>query len=289
MRACFCAQVSATDAPLQQFTVSMTMGHRREQGLTSTGVGHAYVRNLPFYVKIHKRSTLVSTSGHFSVTSHSEHDRKPQTGPLANPQHPKASPLWNTHFLNALAQRRRNCGTVHLLSRPISEMQDSYRGQTAPQGPMVDHYSTLRLDPDQALTVTADPCVSTAHADYRIYSRSEIAPPSGQEAPTSNLSLTKSSTHNRLPAHKAPPTVSCHPRLPRPTVPLPYTGKHSLYRESFQVPSPHPAPSASIPGPARAGFGGGGAQRGLLRDILEVPKMYLTENQAYGGNRTVLV
>ena len=125
--------------------------------------------------------------------------------------------------------------------------------------------------------------------------RSEIAPISGLEAPSSYLSLKKSSTHSRLPGHKAPPTMSCHPWLPRPSVPLPFGGKHSLYRDSFRVLAPHPAPSGpspvAIPDWRQPGpeTGAGGAKRGLLRDIVEVPKMYLTENRVYGGNRTVLV
>ncbi|XP_029583015.1 stabilizer of axonemal microtubules 3 isoform X2 [Salmo trutta] len=280
--------------------MALWKGHRRELGQTSAGVGHMYVQPLPFYVESHKRSPLVSTSSHFSVTSRLEHDRKPQTGPLANTRHPRAPPHWNTHFLNELAQQLRDCGTVRLLSQPISEMQDSYRGQSAPQGPLLDHYCTLlalygQLDPGQTPTVTADPYVSTAHAYYRRFSRSEIAPSSGLEAPSSYLSLNKSSTHSRLPGHKAPPTMSCHPWLPRPSVPLPYGGKHSLYRDSFRVPAPHPAPSGpspvAIPDWRQAGTetGAGGAKRGLLRDIVEVPKMYLTENRVYGGNRTVLV
>ncbi|XP_038834978.1 uncharacterized protein zgc:193811 isoform X4 [Salvelinus namaycush] len=250
--------------------MALWKGHRRELGQTSAGVGHMYVQPVPFYVESHKgaslpplfqRSPLVSTSSHFSVTSRLEHDRKPQTGPLANTLHPRAPPHWNTHFLNELAQQ-------------------ALYGQ---------------LDPGQTPTVTADPLVSTAHAYYRRFSRSEIAPSSGLEAPSSYLSLNKSSTHSRLPGHKAPPTMSCHPWLPRPSVPLPYGGKHSLYRDSFRVPAPHPAPSGpspvAIPDWRQAGTetGAGGAKRGLLRDIVEVPKMYLTENRVYGGNRTVLV
>ncbi|XP_071267574.1 stabilizer of axonemal microtubules 3 isoform X1 [Salvelinus alpinus] len=289
--------------------MALWKGHRRELEQTSAGVGHMYVQPVPFYVESHKgaslpplfqRSPLVSTSSHFSVTSRLEHDRKPQTGPLANTLHPRAPPHWNTHFLNELAQQLRDCGTVRLLSKPISEMQDSYRGQAAPHGPLLDHYCTLlalygQLDPGQTPTVTADPLVSTAHAYYRRFSRSEIAPSSALEAPSSYLSLNKSSTHSRLPGHKAPPTMSCHPWLPRPSVPLPYGGKHSLYRDSFRVPAPHPAPSGpspvAIPDWRQAGTetGAGGAKRGLLRDIVEVPKMYLTENRVYGGNRTVLV
>ncbi|XP_041719637.1 uncharacterized protein zgc:193811 isoform X2 [Coregonus clupeaformis] len=282
--------------------MALREGHRRELGQTALALSQP----LPYYKESHKRSPLVSTSGHFSVTSRLEHDRKPQTGPLANTLHPRAPPHWKTHFLNKLAQQLRDCGTVQLLSRPISEMQDSYRGQAAPQAPLLDHCSTLlalygQLDPGQAPTVTADPCVSTAHADYRRFSRSEIAPSSGLEAPPSYLSLTKSSTHSRLPGHKAPPTMSCHPRLPRPSVSLPYGGKNSLYRDSFRVPAPHPARSgpspAAIPDWGRAGTeagagtgaGAGGAKRGILRNIVEVPKMYLTENRVYGGNRTVLV
>ncbi|KAJ7989913.1 hypothetical protein DPEC_G00309420 [Dallia pectoralis] len=302
--------------------MTLGLGRWRGERQTSTGVGHVYIPSLPFHVDSNKglslppllqRPTPVPTSRYFSVTYQSEHNQKPLTGPLANTRHPKATPHWDACSLNELAQRcvsvifmlaiyllslsssllkLRNCEPVRLISRPVSEMQDRYRGQTAPQSPLLDHYCPLlarygQLDPGQALTVTVDPCVSTTHVDYRRYSRSETAPLTGQ-ADTSYLSLTKSSAHSRLPAHKTPPTVSCHPRLPRPSVPLPYTGKHSLYGESFQVPVPHPAPSESLPGPAWTGSGDA-AKRGLFRNILEVPKMYLTENQAYGGNQTVLV
>ncbi|KAL0993589.1 hypothetical protein UPYG_G00110150 [Umbra pygmaea] len=283
--------------------MAMRAGHTRELGQTSAGVGH--VQPLRFYVKSHKgvslppvlqRSPLQSTSSHFSVTSHSDYTRKPQTRPLTNTPHPKAPPHWNTHFLNELAQRLRNCGTVHLLPQPISEVQDNYRGQSAKRGPLLDHYSTLltlygQLVPDQDPTGTVDRSLSTAHADYRRYSSSEIVPLSGVEAPPSHLSVTKSSAHSHLPSHKAPPTMSCFPRLPRPAMPLPYTGKHSQYMESFHIHTPRfgASPAALTDWrAARNGSGDGGAKRGL-RDILEVPKMYQTENQAYGGNRTVLV
>uniref|UniRef100_A0A674CH23 Uncharacterized protein n=1 Tax=Salmo trutta TaxID=8032 RepID=A0A674CH23_SALTR len=139
-------------------------------------------------------------------------------------------------------------------------------GQAVPQGPLVDHYSTLL----RVVCVRPIPLSPTSHLSLL---RSEIAPSSGLEASPSYLSLNKSSTHNHLPGHKAPPTMPCHPRL------------HRLYRDSFRMPAPHPAPS----GPSPAGTGAGGAKRGLLKDIVEVPNMYLTENQVYWGNRTMLV
>lgn len=106
-------------------------------------------------------------------------------------------------------------------------------------------------------------------------------------ATTINGTLTKSGAHSRLPAHKAPSTLSCQPRLPRLPLPLPHRGKTSLYMDSFAVPVPPPASQTTIVAQNGVKLQDGG--RGLLQDILSVPKMYSTENQTYGKNKMSMV
>lgn len=57
---------------------------------------------------VHRRHNRVP-SAHFHLTSHTEHDRKPLTGPLYNEIHSKAPPHWTTHFLNELSHRVSVC------------------------------------------------------------------------------------------------------------------------------------------------------------------------------------
>ncbi|XP_046894146.1 uncharacterized protein zgc:193811 [Hypomesus transpacificus] len=275
--------------------------------LTSSGIGHIYTQPPPFFVESRKGLPLppvlqglplVSDAKRFSVTSRTDYDSKPLTGPLATTRYPRAPPHWNIHYINELAQKLRNCESVRLLSRPVSEMQDSFKGLAAQEGPQLDNYNTLRTIHGQLNHVPSlrIPFVSTSHEDYRPYSRSEITPPSLDALP-SRLGLLKSSAHSHLPPHKASPRVSCGPRLPPPVVTLPYAGKCSVYRSSFTVPAPQPGPtgpqSEAMAGcesaAVQARDGAGGGQRGLLRSILEVPKMYLAESQTYGGKKRVLV
>lgn len=128
-----------------------------------------------------QRQNRVPGSAHFSLTSHTEHDRKPLNGPLYNEIHSKAPPHWTTHFLDELAQRVRSVcvclkysfylknllfvfgtvyrlwsfmfdppqlrdhPTVRVVSDPISEMQDQYRGQLAACAPLGEHYSKIQV------------------------------------------------------------------------------------------------------------------------------------------------
>lgn len=115
-----------------------------------------------------------------------------------------------------------------------------------------------------------------------------MSPRSVLDAATFGGTLSKSGALSRLPAHKAPSTLSCQPRLPRTPLPVPHRGQSSLYMDSFTVPVP--PPTSQTTGVAQRGVkwqehGG----RGVLRDILGVPKMYSTENQTYGGNKMSMV
>lgn len=113
-----------------------------------------------------------------------------------------------------------------------------------------------------------------------------MTPRSVMEVATFNGTLTKSGAHSRIPAHKTPSTLSCQPRLPFPPVSLPHTGKSSLYMDSFTVPVHSPLP---IPDTAQNVLKRQDGDRGLLLDILGVPKMYSTENQIYGNNKMSMV
>ncbi|XP_072550249.1 stabilizer of axonemal microtubules 3 [Salminus brasiliensis] len=269
---------------------------------TSAGVGHySHQRLPPVHTESCKNAPLpprlqrgnrVPGPLHYSLTSHTEYDSKPIDGPLGNTMYSKASPHWNTHFLNELAQKLRDCRSVKVVSKPVSEMQDCYRGRSAPHEPLVDHCRTLlalygRLDRAPAL-LPKEPQLSTSQADYRRFSRSELAPPSALNAPPIQGTLTKSAALSRLPPHKVPPDAASRLQLPRPCLALPHGGGHSLYMDSFTVPACLPklhTPAAAQDGAKCREKSG----RGLTEHILEVPKMYNTENQTCGKGKMVLV
>lgn len=144
------------------------------------------------------------------------------------------------------------------------------------------------------LILFCEPCASSlptksfSQSLIILFFRSDLSPRSVLDAATFNGKLTKSGAYSRLPAHKAPSTLSCQPRLPRPPLPLPHRGKSSLYMDSFMVPvAPSTSQAADIAQSGVKWEEDGG--RGLLLDILGVPKMYSTENQTYGRNRMSLV
>ncbi|XP_056309638.1 uncharacterized protein zgc:193811 [Danio aesculapii] len=266
---------------------------------TSTAIGHVYWQLPPFSLKTCKNAPLppvlqhqnrVPASAHFSLTSHTEHDRKPLNGLLYNEIHSKAPAHWTTHFLNELTQTLRDRPTVRVVSNHISEMQDRYRGQTAAYEPQAEHYSKMQAlyrQLERAQALRQEPVQSTARTDFKHFHRSDLSPHPVLDAATINGTLTKSGAHSRLPAHKAPSTLSCQPRLPRLPLPLPHRGKTSLYMDSFAVPVPPPASQTAIVAQNGGNLQDGG--RGLLQDILSVPKMYCTENQTYGNNKMSVV
>ncbi|XP_065130097.2 stabilizer of axonemal microtubules 3 [Paramisgurnus dabryanus] len=271
----------------------------RKLGRTSTNIGHVYTPPLPFNFNTCKNAPLppvlrrqneVPVSAQFTLTSHSAHDRKPLTGPLHNEIYSKAPPHWTTHFLNELAHRLRDHVTVRVVSKPISEMQDSYRGQPAPCESLNGHYSMIQalyrqLNKTQSLV--QEPICSTTKTDFKHFNRSNLTPCSVMDEATFIGSLTKSGAHSRLPAHKAPSTLSCQPRLPCPHLPLPYRGKSSVYVDSFKAPVPAPLPTRNIA--HRVVKQQERGSRDPLQDILSVPKMYSTENQIYGKNKMSVV
>ncbi|XP_036445870.1 uncharacterized protein zgc:193811 [Colossoma macropomum] len=268
---------------------------------TSAAIGHAYVQPAPFLAESCKdapfppllqRQSRTPGHIHYNLTSHTEHDHKPIKGPLENLIYCKASPHWNTHFLNELAQRLRDCQSIRLVSKPVSEMQDRYRGHLAPDEPLVDHYRTLvalygQLD-RAPVPLTKEPLLSTAQAVHRRFSRSELAHPSALNAPAIQGTLTKSAALSRLPPHKALPNMSSQLQLPRPCVALPHGGRTSLYTDSFTVPAYLPKLSTSAADHDTAKSRNEGS-RGLRQHVMEVPKMYGTENQTYGKGKMVLV
>ncbi|XP_067272259.1 uncharacterized protein zgc:193811 [Pseudorasbora parva] len=273
---------------------------KRRKVQTSTTIGHMHLQPSPFYLKTYKNAPLppviqhqnrVPASAHFSLTSHTEHDRKPLSGPLYNEIHSKAHPHWTTHFLNELAQRLRDHPTVRVVSNPISEMQDQYRGQLAACEPLGEHFSKMQAlyrQLETAQVFLQEPVRSTTKTDFKQFYRSDLSPRSVLDADTFNGKLTKSGAHSRFPAHKAPSTLSCQPRLPRPPLPLPHRGKSSLYMDSFTEPVPPPTLQPADIAQSRVKWEEDNG-RGLLLDVLGVPKMYSTENQTYGRNKRSMV
>uniref|UniRef100_A0A3B1IXL6 Zgc:193811 n=1 Tax=Astyanax mexicanus TaxID=7994 RepID=A0A3B1IXL6_ASTMX len=262
---------------------------------TSAGAAHAYQQPPPFITHSCKNAPLppllqrqnrVSGPLHYSVTSHTEHDHKPIHGPLRTTIYSKASPHWNTHFLNELAQKLRHCRSVRVVSKPVSEMQDCYRGRSAPHEPLDDHHRTLlelygQLEQAPPL-FPKEPLLSTSQEDYRRFSRSELAPPSALNAPPIQGTLTKSAALSRMRPHKVTPNPASE--LPRPCLALPHSAGNSLYMDSFTVPAC--LPKLHTPDAAQGGAQCG-EQRGkrALEHILGVPKMYHTEYQTYGKER----
>ncbi|XP_076853210.1 stabilizer of axonemal microtubules 3 isoform X2 [Brachyhypopomus gauderio] len=207
---------------------------------TSTGVGHAHARALPF----HTHSTKLQA-----------------------------------------------CESLRVVSAPISETHDCYKGQSASHEAPMGYYKTLQALYGQLNTAHSalallpkEPLFSTTQSDYRHFCRSELSPSSALDAPPIQGTMTKSGALIRLPTRKAPPSVAAQPQLPRPSVPLPHGSKSSQYMDSFAV--PNPPPIFSTPAPDWGKDAGG---KSLLQHILEVPKMYVTENQNYGHRNTVLL
>ncbi|XP_016124668.1 uncharacterized protein [Sinocyclocheilus grahami] len=213
------------------------MDNQRRNVQTSTTIGHEHLQPFPFYFKTGKNAPLppvlqrqnkAPASAHFSLTSHTEHERKPLNGSLYNEIHSKAPEHWITHFLSELAQRLRDRPTVRVVSNPISEMQDRYRGQLAAREPPAEHFSMMQalyrqLEMAQTAFVQ-EPVCSTTTTDFKHFNRSDLSPRSVLDAATFNGTFTKSGAHSQLPAHKAPSTLSCQPRLPRTPLCLCPTG-----------------------------------------------------------------
>ncbi|KAK3552731.1 hypothetical protein QTP86_021109 [Hemibagrus guttatus] len=223
--------------------------------------------------------------------TYTDHDPKPVESVWRNVIYSKAAPHWRTHFLNGLAEKLRDSRSVRLLSAPpVSEMQDQYRGRSAPYEPLKPHYRMLQTLHGQlhqsSVLLPREPALSTAHTDYRRFSRSELALLSASDASPTHGHFTKCATLPRLQAHKAPHGASSQLQLPRPTVPIPHGGRSSVYMDSFGVPAPLTM-SSTTSMTALAGTEESG--RSLLQHILGVPEMYSTENQTYGKGRMVLV
>ncbi|KAF4093054.1 hypothetical protein AMELA_G00028320 [Ameiurus melas] len=261
-------------------------------------VAHVYNPPQPLHVNSCKNAPLppllqrpVPGPLHYNVTSHTEHDPKPVDGVLSNVIYSKASPHWRTHLLNDMAQKLRDSRSVRLVSGPpVSEMQEQYSGRSARYEPLEPQYRTLQALHGQlhrSSVLPREPALSTAHTDYRRFSRSELAPLSALDASPTRGPFTKRAELIPLSPHKATSSTS-QLRLPRPPVLVPQGGRSSVYMDSFSVPAPLPMSStrvAVLAGTKLTEESG----RSLLQHILDVPEMYGTENQTYGKGRMVLV
>ncbi|KAG7334710.1 hypothetical protein KOW79_001306 [Hemibagrus wyckioides] len=271
---------------------------KRNFANTSSGAAHVYVHPQALHTNSCKNAPLppllqrrVPGLPRYSITSHTEHDPKPVESVLRNVIYSKPAPHWRTHFLNGLAQKLRDSESVRLASVPsVSEMRDQYSGRSALYEPLDPHYRVLQTLHGQihqsSVLLPREPELSTAHADYRRFSRSELAHLSPSNASPIHGHFTKSAPLPRLQAHKAPPSASSQLQLPCPPVPIPHGGRSSVYMDSFHVPAPLPM-SSDTSMTVLAGTEENG--RSLLQHILGVPEMYNTENQTYGKGRMVLV
>ncbi|KAJ8402536.1 hypothetical protein AAFF_G00366190 [Aldrovandia affinis] len=198
---------------------------KRDLAQTSTGIGHIYRLPLPCNIDSQRgaplppllcHTRLITPSRHFSSSVSMEHDRKPLTGPLTQPLYPKASPHWAVNFVDELGDKLRDCHATRMLSQPVSEMQDRYRGLSAPQRQVARHYSMplalYRQFETDKIPFLNEPYISTAHTDYRRFSRSELFPPG----------CLYDGDYSKMPAPKAPPRPSCQPFLHRPLLHVPY-------------------------------------------------------------------
>ncbi|KAI5097121.1 hypothetical protein C0J45_12430, partial [Silurus meridionalis] len=222
---------------------------------------------------------------HYSVTSHTVHHPKPVDVVLRNVIYSNAPPHWCTHFLNRLPQKLRDSRSVKLVSAPpVSEMQEQYRGRSAPDEPLEPHYRTLRALHGQlhqaSVLLQGEPALSTAHSDYRRFSRSESTPPS---ASPNRRPFPERPALIHPPSQQTPPCTSSQLRLPRPSIPVSYGGRSSVYMGSFSAPARPPVSSTRVL--ARTEETGPDP----LQHVLGVPEMYSTENKTYGTGRTVLV
>ncbi|XP_060749145.1 uncharacterized protein zgc:193811 [Tachysurus vachellii] len=228
------------------------------------------------------------------ITSYMEHDPKPVDDVLRNVIYPKAAPHWRAHYLSDLAKKLRDSRSVRSVSAPpVSEMKDQYRGRSAPYQPLEPHYRTLQTLHGQLHQPSdlqpEEPAISTTHADYRRFSRSELALLSGSDDSPTHAHLTKSATPPRLLALEAPPSTSSQLQLHRPPVPVPHGGRSSLYMDSIGLPASLPK-SCTTSMAALAGTNHNGeSELSLLEHVLDVPEMYGTENQTYGKGKIVLV
>ncbi|KAM9457357.1 stabilizer of axonemal microtubules 3 [Clarias gariepinus] len=256
---------------------------------TSSGLSHVYIHpqrldthscmNAPLPPSLYRQEP---GPVHYSITSHTQHDPKPVDGVLGNEVYSKASPHWHTHFLNDLAHTLRASRSFRYVSAPpVSEMQDQYRGHSAPYQPLQPHYRDLhgRLHHSSVL-LPKEPALSTTHTDYRRFKRSELASVSA-----SDTSPTRGPFPHliHLPPVKAPPSV-----MHRPSVPVPHGGRSSVYTDTFRVPVHPPVSSTQVAVLAETKHTDESG-RSLLQHILDVPHMYSTENRTYGKERIVLV
>ncbi|XP_064171947.1 uncharacterized protein zgc:193811 [Anguilla rostrata] len=257
---------------------------------TSTGIGHVYKGPLPSDINIEsqrgdllppllRQPRRVPPSGHFSSLVRLEHGRKALAGPLTHPRYSKAVPHWTVNFVDELGDRLRDCHTARMISPPVSEMQDRYRGWSAPQRSEAEHYTPLlalsrQFETDKVPALNM-PSISTTHADYRRYGRSELFSPSSFDE----------EAYRRMPPPKTLPAPSLQPFLHRALQHVPHGGRTTVYRDSFAAPAGAPA----APVPELPDWTAAQAGRDLYGHILKVPKMYSTENQGYGGNKMALI
>ncbi|CAL8271650.1 unnamed protein product [Lota lota] len=285
----------------------MGLGQQRsgEFPKTSYEIGLGYSQPPPFKVEIGKDGPLppilqrvALTSQAPGTTSGLEHSGQPQAGWQLQTRCPKAPPHWTTHCLAPLAQRLKESSSLRVLSAPTSEARDCYRGlQAQAQTPEPEDFHTLmslykQLDSDRWFV---EPPVSTAHASFRRFHRSELIAPSGLDVPPAYSAHLKSPARVRVapprPRREAP-LLEPSPSM-RPLDALLLAGRSSEYRSSFSRALPHISTTVVTPvSQAFSNQDGSGAKgvgpahpSDIRLAVFAVPQMYATESNIYGSGK----
>ncbi|KAK0145303.1 hypothetical protein N1851_015796 [Merluccius polli] len=273
---------------------------------TSYDAGLRYTRPPPFKVEVGQDGPLppilqrhAPPSQALVTSSGLAHSGRPQAGWQVQTRCPKAPPHWTTHCLTPLAQRLKENSRLCVLSAAVSEARDSYRGLQAPKTPLPENFHTLmslykQLDSDRRFV---EPPVSTAHASYRRFQRSELMTPSRLDVQPAY------SAHLKSPARVVPPRPHHEAPLldPSPSMgplaALPLSGRSSEYRSSFCGAPPHV--SATLMTPVSQTFPGldGSSAKGagpahpsdLRLAVFAVPRMYAPESNSYGCGKPIVI
>ncbi|CAL8283457.1 unnamed protein product [Boreogadus saida] len=226
------------------------------------------------------------------TTSGTAHAGRPQAGWQVQTRYPKAPQHWTSHRIAPLAQRLKESPSLRVLSAPLSEARDRYRGLQAPRPPVPQHHNTLGSLDEQfdSPRWLVEPPVSMAHISFRRFQRSELSAPSRLDVPPAySPHLARVRAASPRPRRGAP-HVEPSPSM-RPLADLLLAdGSSSEYRSSF---SPaHPRLDTTVVTPASSNQEGSGTQGAgpphpsdVRLAVFAVPQMYATESDSYGSGR----